>query len=176
MGFKLPEESLMFMGLDCSTKAIHSVTLDLEENILVQYKWFRKDKTFLERFPQLVKDFWDDISRIKVSLNKNQKVIATVEESIYIQNPRTTVQLASVVGCVKFGCFYNGFDSTGVDNKNWKKVILGNGSASKADIMEFAVEKWGDIFTEQDYADAGCIALWGIKNFKLKEDECEKSK
>ena len=42
--------------------------------------------------------------------------------------------------------------------------------------MEFAVEKWGDIFTEQDYADAACIALWGIKNFKLKEDECEKSK
>ena len=26
-------------------------------------------------------------------------------------------------------------------------------------IKEFAVEKWGDIFPEQDYADAACIAL-----------------
>ena len=26
--------------------------------------------------------------------------------------------------------------------------------------MKYAIEKWGDNFPEQDYADAICIALW----------------
>jgi len=26
--------------------------------------------------------------------------------------------------------------------------------------MKFAIDKWGDEFSEQDYADAVCIALW----------------
>ena len=30
----------------------------------------------------------------------------------------------------------------------------------KPDIMKFAQEKWGDVFVEQDFADAACIALW----------------
>jgi len=32
--------------------------------------------------------------------------------------------------------------------------------------MEFAVDKWGDIFLEQDFADAACIALYGLKESK----------
>ena len=170
-----PEEVIVFLGLDCSTKAIHSVTLDLEENIKVQHKWGRSEKTFPERFPHLIEDFWNDISRIKIIRTEQCRVIATIEESIYIQNPRTTVQLASVVGCVKFGCYYNGLYPTGVDNKSWKKLIVGSGNASKADIMVFAIEKWGDVFEEQDFADAACIALWGLRNFKLKEEDNEKS-
>ena len=176
MESKWPDNIIVFMGLDCSTKAIHSVTLDIDENIKVQHKWASSEKTFTERFPLLIKDFWEDISRIKIIQTEQRRFIATVEESIYIQNPRTTVQLASVVGCVKFGCYYNGFNLTGVDNKSWKKVIIGNGNASKADIMAFAIDKWGDIFKEQDYADAACIALWGLRNFKLKEESDEKSK
>ena len=170
-----PDEFIVFMGLDCSTKAIHSVTLDVDENVKVQHKWASTEKTFPERFPLLIKDFWEDISRIKIIRTEQRQFIATVEESIYIQNPRTTVQLASVVGCVKFGCYYHGFELTGVDNKSWKKVIIGSGNASKADIMAFAIEKWGDVFDEQDFADAACIALWGLRKFKLKEKEHEKS-
>jgi len=172
---KWPDEFIVFMGLDCSTKAIHSVLLDVNENIKVQHKWVSTEKTFLERFPLLIKDFWNDISRIEIIQTERRRFIATVEESIYIQNPRTTVQLASVVGCVKFGCYYNGLQLTSVDNKSWKKVIVGSGNASKADIMAFAISKWGDVFEEQDFADAACIALWCLKNFKLKEKENEKS-
>jgi len=29
--------------------------------------------------------------------------------------------------------------------------------------MQYAVDKWGDVFTEQDYADAACIALHAQK-------------
>jgi len=171
---KWPEEFQIFMGLDCSSKAIHSIVLNLDETILTSHKWASNKKTFTERFPLLLKDFWEDISRMKVTLTSKQQIFATVEESIYIQNPRTTVQLASVVGCVKFGCYYNGLHLTGVNNRHWKKTVLGNGNASKQDIMKFAVEKWGDVFEEQDFADAACIALWGVQNFKSREVTSEK--
>ena len=39
MKTKWPDEFIVFMGLDCSTKAIHSVLLDVDENIKVQHKW-----------------------------------------------------------------------------------------------------------------------------------------
>jgi Holliday junction resolvasome RuvABC endonuclease subunit len=47
-----------------------------------------------------------------------------------------------------------------VDNRAWKKVIIGKGNASKSEIMDFAISQWGGVFSEQDYADAACIALW----------------
>ena len=47
-----------------------------------------------------------------------------------------------------------------VDNTKWKKDIVGKGNASKKEIKEYAIEKWGEIFPEQDFADAACIALW----------------
>jgi Holliday junction resolvasome RuvABC endonuclease subunit len=47
-----------------------------------------------------------------------------------------------------------------VDNRKWKKVIIGKGNASKSEIMDFSISQWGDLFPEQDYADAACIALW----------------
>ena len=49
---------------------------------------------------------------------------------------------------------------------SWKKVIVGSGNASKKDIMAFASDKWGDIFPEQDYADAACIALWAKRRIE----------
>jgi hypothetical protein len=32
--------------------------------------------------------------------------------------------------------------------------------------MKYAIEKWGDNFPEQDYADAACIALYSVKENK----------
>ena len=38
--------------------------------------------------------------------------------------------------------------------------MLGKGNLNKQAIKEFTVDKWGDVFTEQDGGDAACIALW----------------
>ena len=46
--------------------------------------------------------------------------------------------------------------------------IRDSGNASKADILSHAKEIWGDVFEEQDFADAACIAAW-----RLKEDLSE---
>ena len=51
-------------------------------------------------------------------------------------------------------------DSVLSDNRHWKKHIIGKGNCNKTSIKEFTVDKWGDIFSEQDWCDASCIALW----------------
>ena len=142
----------MYLGLDCSTLAIHGTILDNEEQIVSIHKWGSKKKTFDERFPEILVDFSKDLSKIKVTKS-------FIEAAIFIQNPKTTIAIAHVVGAVWFALIKEGIDTVIIDNRQWKKNILDKGNASKIDIKNFAIDKWGDIFPEQDYADAACIAL-----------------
>ena len=150
----------LYMGLDCSSKAIHSVWIDNTEQLVTQHKWASKNKDFESRFLDFGEAFLEDISKIKVLLGKTSTVQAAVESPIYIQNPKATIAIASVAGLVRFICFISDMGCVYVDNTKWKRDIIGKGNASKDEIKEFAIEKWGDNFPEQDYADAACIALW----------------
>ena len=94
------------------------------------------------------------MSKIKIITN------AAVEAAIFIQNPKSTMEIASVVGGVRLACATNNIECLSVDNRHWKKYILGKGNSNKKDIKAFAVDKWGELFIEQDWADAECIALW----------------
>ena len=145
----------MFLGLDCSTKAVHGILLDNEENIIEQFKWNSTEKDFVDRFPQILEKFQADLSTINIT------DLATVEAAIYIQNPRTTLSIAYVVGAIWSSLSLANICSELVDNRRWKKDILNKGNAKKPEIKEFASAKWGDVFKEQDFADAACIALWG---------------
>ena len=145
----------MFLGLDCSTKAVHGILLDDEENIIEQFKWGSTEKDFIDRFPQILEKFQADLSTINIT------DLATVEAAIYIQNPRTTLSIAYVVGAIWSSLSLANICSELVDNRRWKKDILNKGNAKKPEIKEFASAKWGDVFKEQDFADAACIALWG---------------
>ena len=160
------DNKYIYMGVDCSSKAIHSVWIDSNEHILTQQKWGSKEKNFESRFLDFGEDFWHDISKIKVVLDKSYPVRATVEAPIYIQNPRATIAIASVVGLVRFICFLNNIECAYLDNTKWKRDIIGKGNASKVEIKEYAVNKWGDVFPEQDYADAACIALWNKRRYE----------
>lgn len=153
----------IYLGFDCSSKAIHCVALDDELNIIVQKKWGSTEKIFEKRFQEFAVSFWHDLSKIYISEKKEEKVFVAIEQAIFIQNPKTTVEIANVIGCVRTACFIHAFDVDVVDNRRWKKEILGNGNAKKSDIMAYAIEKWGDIFEEQDFADAACIAEWKVK-------------
>ena len=97
-----------------------------------------------------------EISKIKIRKS-------AIEKAIYIQNAKATIQIASVVTAIQLACHKQNIPCYLVDNKTWKKDIIGKGNSSKQDIMEYAVDKWGDVFTEQDYADAACIALHAQK-------------
>ena len=151
-----------YVGFDCSSKAIHCVVMDSDYNIITQKKWSSVEKTFEKRFPEFATNFHQDLSKIIVNPEK-EKVLVAIEQAIFIQNPKTTVEIANVIGCVRTICYIRGHNVRVVDNRRWKKEILGNGNAKKTDIMAHAVDKWGEVFEEQDFADAACIAAWRVK-------------
>ena len=144
----------MFFGVDCSSLAIHGVIIDDNENLVSLHKWGSKEKEFVYRFPEMLVGFYREFSRIK------EVHFAAIEAAIFIQNPKTTIAIANVIGAVWAFLLSKRIEVTIIDNKHWKKIILGKGNASKEDIRNFAKDKWGDVFPEQDYADAACIALW----------------
>jgi len=146
----------MLMGVDCSSKGAHAVILDKDTQLVHQFKVQEKNPNFSERLTQIFDKFQIEISKINIGE-------ASVEKAIYIQNAKATIQIASVVTAIQLACHIQGIPCGIVDNKTWKKDIIGNGNSSKQDIMQYAVTRWGDIFTEQDYADAACIALFAEK-------------
>tara|TARA_R110002020_G_scaffold80972_2_gene201565 strand:+ start:3260 stop:3727 length:468 start_codon:yes stop_codon:yes gene_type:complete len=149
----------MILGLDCSSRTIHGVVLNDKEEIVTQFKTGKYKEDFDIRFVKITDNFDGILSKIKVEK-------AFVEAAIYIQNPKSTIEIARVVGGVQLTCNKYRTPCQLVDNTKWKKEVVGKGNCSKSDIMSFAIEKWGDNFEEQDFADAACIALYGLKEGK----------
>jgi len=143
-----------YLGLDCSSLAVHGVIIDDDEKIISMHKWGSKNKDFSQRFPEITLDFFDELSRIN-NIDKS-----SIEAAIFIQNPKTTIAIAHVVGAVWLSLLWKGIETNRIENTKWKKIILNKGNASKDDIKQFSINKWGNIFPEQDYADAACIALY----------------
>lgn len=155
----------VYMGIDCSSKAVHAVLVDTKETVLAQGKWASSNKDFNIRSLEIARKFAKDLSKIKVDIE------AAVEAAIFIQNPRATMEIAGVVHGVRLLCDQHSINCIPVDNRHWKKYILGKGNVNKQAIKEFTIEKWGEIFSEQDWCDASCIALWikRKKKFELPE-------
>ena len=143
-----------YLGLDCSSLAVHGVIIDDDEKIISMHKWGSKNKDFSQRFPEITLDFFDELSRIN-NIDKS-----SIEAAIFIQNPKTTIAIAHVVGAVWLSLLWKGIETNRIENTKWKKIILNKGNASKDDIKQFSIDKWGNIFPAQDYADAACIALY----------------
>ena len=147
-----------YLGLDCSSKAVHGVIVNDLEEIVSKLKFHSTPKdTFDNRLYQIFDNFGIYLNE---ELEYNGIQCSAIEAAIYIQNARTTMEISGVVSVAKYLLHTKGILCYPVDNRSWKKQILGKGNAGKPDIKNFAVEKWGDIFPEQDYADAACIALW----------------
>ena len=147
----------MIAGFDCSSKTIHLSLIDEDEKLVGLEKFESKDKDYETRFYEILDKFEAYSGIIDIST-------AAIESAIYIQNAKATIAIASVVAGVKLQLHRSGTPFASVDNKVWKKIIVGKGNAKKSDIMAFAVSKWGEVFPEQDYADAACIALWRKRN------------
>ncbi len=144
------------MGIDCSSKGVHAVLIDDGGRLVNRFKINVTNVNFTERITEIFDKFQTEISKIKVRKS-------AIEKAIYIQNAKATIQIASVVTAIQLACHKQKISCYLVDNKTWKKDIIGKGNSSKQDIMQYAVDKWGDVFTEQDYADAACIALHAQK-------------
>lgn len=143
----------MYLGLDCSSKAIHAALLNDDGSLASLAKFAPKIKDMDERMYAMADDLYSFVSIMKVGA-------AAIESAIFIQNPRTTMQIASVVACAKYALHRAGISVVAADNRVWKKEVLGKGNAGKPDIRAFAESNWNQEFKEQDWADAACIALW----------------
>jgi len=150
---------MKFIGLDCSSLAIHAAIIDDKEDLISLHKWGSKQKTFESRFPEILKEFSKDISKIK------EVEFASIEAAIFIQNPKTTIAIANVVGAVWAFLLEQDINTSIIDNRSWKKEVVGKGNAKKEEIKKYAIDKWGEKFPEQDFADAACIALWNKRRF-----------
>jgi len=154
-----------YLGLDCSSKAVHGVIVNDLEEIVSKLKFHSTPK---DDFDNRLFQIFDNFSvYLENELEYNDIQCSAIEAAIYIQNARTTMEISGVVSVAKYMLHTKGILCYPVDNRSWKKQILGKGNASKPDIKKYAVDKWGDIFPEQDYADAACIALWAKRRGEI---------
>ena len=154
-----------YLGLDCSSKAVHGVIVNDQEELISKLKFHSTPKdSFDSRLFQIFDNFGVYLNK---ELEYNGIQCSAIEAAIYIQNARTTMEISGVVSVAKYLLHTKGILCYPVDNRSWKKQILGKGNAGKPDIKKYAVDKWGDVFPEQDYADAACIALWAKRQGEL---------
>jgi len=151
-----------YIGIDCSSRSIHFVVLDVDEKIILMDKCVDSSKDIEARFNNVCTQFSDYITKQSDLFLDS---MATIENPVMIQNVKATIMITNVIAGVKRELFRNDIPYWAIDNKSWKKDVLGNGAASKEEILKFAEMKWGKVFTEQDYADSACIALWGLVKF-----------
>ena len=145
-------------GIDTSSKAVHMVVLNVRGELQLTVKWEGTAKDSDERMHEIFSDMFDDIGLKELSF-------VAIEKPIYIQNPLSTVMLSKVVGVTQMMMWFHGIKYTLVGNTSWKKDILGNGRANKAEILAWAENDSEQIFEEQDFADAYCIAKYAVKHF-----------
>ena len=73
-----------YVGIDCSSKAVHIVILDGKEQLIDKYKWESKLKTADARFLDIVDQIHTGLPEFK------DAELVCVEDTIYIQNPLKT--------------------------------------------------------------------------------------
>lgn len=93
-----------------------------------------------------------------------------VEKPILGNNHKYSLQLAETFGAVLSDLammrMQNGLDIRSVDNKVWKKEVVGSGNASKEDIRNYIHDVHPPYAafcgTDQDKYDATCVGLYGL--------------
>lgn len=166
----MPSKDRYFLGFDCSSKMIHMVQLDaFTDEIVRMESWKNNSKDMDQRINETLAAFegwYDSHMGRDCHSHLGERFMAFIENPIYVQNVKATIGISSMIAGVKHFIYQQGINCFGMDNRSWKKDIVGNGKASKEEIMRFAEAKWGKgKFPEQDFADAACIALWGRIRF-----------
>ena len=162
------------LGVDCSSKRIDAVMLNTKKEWICSISLESKSKDMDIRLTELYSEFYDEVLELVLNIENGEKTIldqfepiglgiyVVVENPVYVQNIKATVGITQVVAAAKLVAYQLCESFIGVDNRHWKKHVLGNGVAGKDKIMEFAKSVQGDNIESQDLADAYCLALWGV--------------
>ena len=120
-----------YIGIDCSSRSAHFVVLDINEKIILMDKCVDASKDVEARFNSVCTQFNDYIlKQPELFLDS----VATIENPVMIQNVKATITITNVIAGIKRELFRNDISYWAVDNKSWKKDVLGNGAASKEEI------------------------------------------
>jgi Holliday junction resolvasome RuvABC endonuclease subunit len=89
-----------------------------------------------------------------------------IEDVIIGNNRKYSLQLAQVLGAVLSKLNSLAVDVRLVDNKAWKKAIVGNGNATKDDVKGY-IDTHHPAYAllcsaDQDLYDATCVGLYGL--------------
>ena len=93
-----------------------------------------------------------------------------IEDTIIGNNRKYSIKLAQTMGAVQSALGYmrleQGTDTRVVDNKTWKKVIVGNGNANKDTVRDY-IDVTHPAYAllcdgDQDLYDATCVGLYGL--------------
>lgn len=141
-------------GVDCNTKKI--AIFRIEDGKGVSGEITCEDKETSVRIDTMFLACIEIMKSIKPD-------IVYIENSPYLQNIKVTLAIHSVVDAVRYSCVLNKIPYQTIEVPSWKKDVLGNGRADKAQIMSWAKAKYGDLIVSQDIADAAGIANYGWK-------------
>jgi len=99
---------------------------------------------------------------------------AFVEEPLIGRGVRSSLQIAQTAGAVMSAMGgLLAIDSRFVDNKTWKKQVVGNGNASKEMIEEW-LKRTHPAYaalcgSNQDRIDAACIGIYGVQVLERRD-------
>jgi len=161
------------LGCDCSTKLIGCSMITDKDIITATIYGGNKNDTNVraEVMYQAIKEI----------LDAWEPEAVYIEQAVYLQNVKVTLTIDAVVNGVRYACIDKNIPYFIIDNKSWKKDVLGNGNSSKEDIAKFSKTKWGDKFNKfsktkwgdkfktQDEMDACCLAYFGYRRLNKGE-------
>ena len=155
---------MKILGCDCSSKVIGYVLL--EDGLAVESGTLKASDS--KDMNTRAENLWTEFYALLMDLCGGawKPDVVYIEQAIYVQNIKATLGIDAVINAVRFCCFINSVPYVIIDNRSWKKDVIGNGNASKEDIAKFANIKWPGIFVTQDECDAACLALYGERRLR----------
>lgn len=151
----------IFMGLDLSlnsTGVAYSVDSKIFTLAIVPIS---KKESQIEKISRIIKT----IDLIVVDLLKKNENISIYAEGVPFINRNGNQTLSEIMGCMKLMLWDNHKILLNVvNNKTWKKDILGNGGAKKELITNLVKILYKKEFKTQDECDAFCVMKFAEKS------------
>lgn len=143
-------------GIDPDTRAITMVTLSPGDIQMLRLE--AKGRRAEDRVEGLYKELFFQHPTLGPDLTD----WVYIETPVMGVNAKALRDQAIVVGMIRYWLWYQEQPHSLVDNGTWKKVVLGNGHASKEEIAAYAQRVLGlEQGLAQDFYDAACIAEFG---------------
>lgn len=158
------------MGFDLSSKKIAVTVTDLDDPSFLYMATFTLVKDETRRCHEAMR-WTSDL----VGTFLGARVYAFVEKPVLGRGGAgSTIPQAQVNGAVIAGAWEgSAHEVMSVNNQQWKKSVIGNGNASKAQIKAGIFDLWHDAYQkadgDQDLLDSAGVNRFGVQVLKMHE-------